>query len=86
MKTRRYVTDGTYTLADVRAKLQPLGVVYEQEPGRVRFVPDDPSFPNTVLHADGLIELTVDSETDARLAKYLEDLSGWLGLHLQELR
>lgn len=85
MKTLRYVTDGTYVLAEVRAKLEGLGVVYEQEPGRVRFVPDDPSFPNTVLYEDGLIELDVESASDPRLEQYLAELSRWLGLGLQQV-
>ena len=85
MKTLRYVTDGTYVLTEVRAKLEGLGVVYEQEPGRVRFVPDDPSFPNTVLYEDGLIEMKVDSTADHRLERYLAELSRWLGLELQEV-
>ena len=86
MTTLRYVTDGTYVLSEVRAKLEGLGVVYEQEPGRVRFVPDDPSFPNTVLCEGGLIELQVESVSDPRLEQYITELSRWLGLGLQEVK
>ena len=86
MVTLRYVTDGTYILSEVRAKLEGLGVVYEQEPGRVRFVPDDPSFPNTVLCEGGLIELQVNEASDPRLEQYIAELSGWLGLGLQQVQ
>lgn len=86
MTTLRYVTDGTYILSEVCAKLEGLGVVYEQEPGRVRFVPDDPSFPNTVLCEGGLIELQVESASDPRLEQYITELSRWLGLALQEVK
>lgn len=81
----RLVTDGTVTLADVREKLAMHGELVGGDSGPARFVPDDPSFPTTILQSDDLIELDLGSATDIRLEKYLEELSSWLGVGLQRI-
>ncbi|MBN2583507.1 MAG: hypothetical protein JXL80_10595 [Planctomycetes bacterium] len=86
MTSVRYVTDGTYDLSTVARKLESRGVVYEQEPGRLRLVPDDPTYPETFLGSDGVVEIRLDPSAEQRVEEFLKDLSSWLGLGLTPVR
>ena len=79
----RYITDGTFSMDDVRPRLSSAGEVLDQPSGDVRFVPDDPSFPTTVFRQDGIIELATGGPGEVRLAAYLDQLASWLGVSLQ---
>jgi hypothetical protein len=82
IKSVRYVTDGTYNLGEVARLLEPHGVVLETEPGRLRLVPDDPTYPETFLDSHGVVEIHVDPSANQRIEAFVGDLSAWLGLDL----
>ena len=82
MASVRYVVDGAYNLAEVARRLEPHGVVYEPEPGRLRLVPDDPTYPETFLGSDGVVEMRLDPSAGQRVDEFVGDLSSWLGLDL----
>lgn len=83
MVSVRYMVDGAYDLEEVARRLEPHGVVYEQEPGRLRLVPDDPTYPETFLGSDGVVELRLDVSAEQRVEEFVGDLSAWLGLELR---
>jgi len=84
-KAFRYITDGTFSMDDVRPRLSSAGELLGQPSGDVRFVPDDPSFPATVFRHDGTIEIKPGASGDARLARYVDQLASWLGVSLHRI-
>jgi len=81
----RYITDGTFSMDDVRPRLSSTGELLNQPSGDVRFVPDDPSFPTTVFRQDGIIEFQAGTSGDAGVAAYLDQLASWLGVSLHRI-
>jgi hypothetical protein len=84
-KIVRYVTDGTYSVAESRAALESQGVLLDLSSGDVKFVPDDPTFPTTLFKADGAIEMRLEPAGEMRLEEYVRQLSKWLGAALQPM-
>jgi len=82
-KAIRYVTDGTFSIDDVRRTLAGAGELVQQPSGEARFVPDDLSFPTTIFRCDGLIEVHVGPGAEDRLETYVAKLGSWLGVSLQ---
>lgn len=79
--TRRYISDGTYSLDDRRETLAAAGTLVGGPDGTTRFVPDDPSFPTTVFRPGGIIEVCLSPADD--VDAYIARLSAWLGVALQ---
>jgi len=84
-KAFRYITDGTFSLEDVRGTLSSAGELVDRPSGDTTFVPDDPSFPTTVFRQDGTIELEAGASGEVRLATYLDRLASWLGVSVHRI-
>ena len=84
-KTTRYITDGTFSLDDVRDTLSSAGELVDRPSGDTTFVPDDPSFPTTVFRQDGTIEFEPGASGDVRVATYLDRLASWLGVSIHRI-
>jgi hypothetical protein len=75
-----YLPDGSFSLDDVRRRLEPHGVTLDLPlpAGGVRFVPDDPTFPTTIFTTTRRIEFHLQKAESPRLEEYLKNLSAWL--------
>lgn len=82
----RYISDGTYSVDEVRGVLADNGELVGRGPGETRFVPDDSRFPTTIFRADGIVELLAQSPDETSLEEYVQQLSDWLGVPLQRLK
>ena len=80
-----YLPDGSFSLDDVRRRLDPHGVTLDLPDGEIRFVPDDPTFPTTVFTRTRRIELHLESAESPRLEEYIKELSAWLKVGFEKV-
>ncbi len=73
-----YLPNGSFSLDDVRRRLEPHGVTLDLPEGEIRFVPDDPTFPTTIFTKTRRIELRLESAEGPRIEEFIKELSGWL--------
>jgi hypothetical protein len=77
-ETITYLPDGSFSLDDVRRRLDPHGVTLDLPTGEIRFVPDDPTFPTTLFLPTGRLQVQLDGGESPRLDQYIKELSAWL--------
>lgn len=82
--TVRCVTDGTYSIEQVRWRLEDEGVLTRSEDDAWKYVSDDPTFPTVYFLSGGMIEMHGrDLDDILRRRQVAEHLGKLLGVGVQ---